>query len=787
MRALDRALFRELSRLRAQVLTLSLVVAAGACVFVAMKVTVDALEGGRAAYFRAQRFADLFVSLKRAPRSVAERLAAIDGVAEVDTRIAGDVPAFVRDRRDPALLRLVSLDPRAVAPLDAVRIRQGRAPVADRDDEIVLNEPFAEANRLVPGDSLTAVLNGRLRRLRVVGVGISPEFLFTLPPGALAPNDERFGVAWMAPAPLESAFEMKGAFNDAVFRLAPGARAAAVIAQIDRLLVPYGGRGAYDRGDQQSAKQLDARIGRLHAMLVFLPALFLLVAAFVLNVVLGRLVQAQREQIGALKAFGYDDARLGRHYLSLALLAVVPGAILGVALGLELGHALVTLFVRFFRLPVAGDVLDGAAIAGAVAVVVGAALVGAWQAARRVVRLQPVEAMRAPAPPSFRRSLLARVGVARRAPAALLMILRNIRLSPARTLASITALAFATALCVSGSFLGGAIDALMHHQFDAAMREDLTVAFARPLARDSCGSLRAIDGVIACEPLVAVPVRARFGAVYHEVAVTALPEASQLRRIIDTSGAPVPVAPAGLMVSRRLLHRLGARVGDGLTLETIEGRPRRVVLPVSAAIDDEMGLNIWVRLPTLARITGDAPAATSALLRVAPGADARVIARAGAMPQVIGISSRAGAIRDFELAAGQSMRVMNTILALLAAIMAIAVVYNGARVALAERARDLASLRVLGFSRAEVSRILLGEMGLAVAAGVPLGLLLGRVLARGIVAGMAADEFRLPLVVTPATYLLAVCVVVGAAVLSALQLRRLIDRLDLVEVLKTRE
>ncbi|HEX6836093.1 MAG TPA: ABC transporter permease, partial [Polyangia bacterium] len=444
MRALDRALFRELGRLRAQVLTLSLVVAAGACVFVAMKVTVDALEGGREAYFRAQRFADLFVTLKRAPRSVAERLAAIDGVAEVDTRIAGEVPAFVRDRPQPSMVRLVSFDPRAAAPLDAVRIRRGRAPSAERDDEVVLNEPFAEANRLGPGDSLAAVLNGRLRRLRVVGVGISPEFLFTLPPGALAPNDERFGVAWMAPAPLESAFDMKGAFNDAVFRLAPGAVAGAVIADIDRLLVPYGGRGAYGRADQQSAKQLDVRIARIHGMLVFLPALFLLVAAFVLNVVLGRLVQAQREQIGALKAFGYDDARLARHYLSLALLAVVPGALVGVALGLELGHALVTLFVRFFRLPLAGDLVDGAAIAGAIMIVVGAAVVGAMQAVRGVVRLQPVEAMRAPAPPSFRKSFLERLGVARRVPAALLMIVRNVRLSPTRTLASITALGFAT-------------------------------------------------------------------------------------------------------------------------------------------------------------------------------------------------------------------------------------------------------------------------------------------------------------------------------------------------------
>jgi putative ABC transport system permease protein len=395
--------------------------------------------------------------------------------------------------------------------------------------------------------------------------------------------------------------------------------------------------------------------------------------------------------------------------------------------------------------------------------------------------------MRAPAPPVYHRGLLERLRLTRRLPAALLMVVRNVRLAPTRTLASIAALAFATALCVTGSFFGGSLDALMHHQFDNAMREDLSVAFVRPIGPETCASLRAVDGVVACEPLAGAPVRVRVGPLYRQVAITLLPDGGQLRRLVDRDGQPVAIPPTGLLVSRRLLQWLHAETGDAITVETIEGRPRQRALLVSGALDDELGLNLYASRATLTELLGEAPVLTIALLRVQPGRETAVAERIGKMPAVIGVTSRRIAIADFEKATAESMRVMTMILALLSAVLAIAVVYNGARVALAERARDLASLRVLGFTRAEVARILLGEMSIAVGFGVPLGVWLGRALAGLTVTGMAADEFRLPLVIAPSTYVLAVLVVVGASLVSALQMRRLIDRLDLVEVLKTRE
>ncbi|HEY7955748.1 MAG TPA: ABC transporter permease [Polyangia bacterium] len=792
MKMLHRALFRDLFHLRAQVLTLALVVACGASVFVAMQRCADALSGARASYFRAQRLADVFGSLKRAPRTLLSDLDAVSGVAQIDGRVVGDVPVFLDGRAQPATVHLVSLDPAISSPLDAVRLRSGRLPAPGAEDEIVLNEPFAQANHLVPGDSLSAVVSGRMRRLAVVGVGISPEFVFQLPPGALSPNDSRYGVAWMELAPLEAAFDLRGAFNDLLVRLAPGASEGAVIAALDQRLAAYGGRGTYGRDQQMSARFLDGKIKQIQGMVVVVPALFLLVAAFVLQVVLGRLVQSQREQIGTLKAFGYPPGRLARHYLSLALLALSPGALLGLVGGSLLGNALVKLYLTFFRLPLAPTSVDWVAIGGALAVVTVAAAAGALSAVRQVLRLQPVEAMRPPAPRVYRtrRRARRRAGsppLFRRVPAALLMVARNLRLAPVRAGASVVALAFATGLCVSGTFMNSAIDTLIHRQFDAAMREDLTAAFTHPIDPRACESLRALSGVIACEPLAQLPVRVRLGPRSQRVAVTGLASHHQLRRVIGGDGEPVPVPASGLLASRQLLLHLHAQVGDRVELENLEGRPRRLSLPIRAAVDDQLGLNLYASLPTIAELLGESPVMTAALLRVAPGREAEVTRRLGELPSVVGVTRRAGAIEDFEKTQAQAMRAMTVIMALLAAILAIAVVYNGARVALAERARDLASLRVLGFSRGEVARILFGEMAFQLAIGIPLGLLLGNGLAHLTIYTVPRDDFRIPLVITTGTYLLAALVVLGASLASALHLRRLIDRLDLVEVLKTRE
>ncbi len=330
--ALDRKLLRDLWRTKGQALAIAIIVACGVGVLVMSLGTLDSLEASRDAYYERNRFPDVFATVKRAPRSLEPRIARIPGVARVETRIVREVTLDIEGMTEPAVGRVVSLPEHGEALLNAVTLLAGRLPARGRDDEVVVNEAFAEANGFALGDRIAALINGVRRDVSIVGVGLSPEFTYVLPPGGLMPDNRRYGVLWMEREALEAAFDLEGAFNEASVSLAHGASSEDVIDALDQLLDRYGGLGAYDREDHQSHAFLDGELEQLRAIGTIIPPVFVFVAAYLLHSVLARLIDVEREQIGVLKAFGYRNAEVSAHYLKLALAIALVGLVLGYAL-----------------------------------------------------------------------------------------------------------------------------------------------------------------------------------------------------------------------------------------------------------------------------------------------------------------------------------------------------------------------------------------------------------------------------------------------------------------------
>jgi putative ABC transport system permease protein len=200
-----------------------------------------------------------------------------------------------------------------------------------RGDEALVSEAFAVAHGLRPGEAVWGVINGRQQRLTIVGVVLSPEYVMQIRGGDFLPDAKRYGVFWMGHQALAAAFNMEGAFNDVAVTLTRDASEAAVIDRLDQVLRPYGGIGAYGRSDQASNRYVSDELRQLRGMGLMAPAIFLAVAMFLFNVVLSRLVSTQREQIAALKAFGYTRREIAWHYLKLVLLIAVAGVVLGAA------------------------------------------------------------------------------------------------------------------------------------------------------------------------------------------------------------------------------------------------------------------------------------------------------------------------------------------------------------------------------------------------------------------------------------------------------------------------
>jgi putative ABC transport system permease protein len=785
--ALDRRLLREVARLKGQVVTIALVLASGITSFIALRGTYDVLERARAAYYDRCRFADVFAVLERAPQALAPRIEALPGVAGLQTRIAREVTLPIEGMPRPASGRLLSLPETGPPATNDILLRRGRLPGRDRHDEVVVLESFATAHGLAPGHRLPAVINGKLRKLRVVGIALSPEFVYAIRAGAVADDPKRYAVLWMARAPLAAAFQLEGAFNDVSLRLQPGASEAAVRAAVDRLLLPYGGNGAVGRRDQTSNKILVGELGQLQALAGMVPVVFLLVAAFLINLVLGRLISLQRPEIAALKAMGYRNGELRRHYLGLVGVVLVPGAAVGILGGWLLGRLVLGLYATVFRFPDLTFRATPALVATAVLVSFAAAVAGALLAVRAAVRLPPAEAMRPPTPARYRRSLPERLGLGALLGPSGLMVVREIQRRPLRTLLSSLGIAGALALVVLGRFGIDSLDSYLEGNLRREQRQDLAVTFARPLSPRALRELAALPGVWKAEGIRAMPVRIRHQHRSRDVALLAVPAAATLRRLVERAGHERPVPEDGVLMTDKLGEILGLRVGDRPEVEIREGA-RPVVRPVIAGfVHDSVGLQLYARQELVARLEGDLGALSSVLLRVDPRRRESIQERLRRSPEVIDVSDLDADIQRLRNMNGSMMDIWTAVSITLAAAVIFGVVYNNARIALAVRSRDLGSLRVLGFSRREISAVLIGGLAVEVVLAIPIGLALGRIWAQQFMQMVDQESFRWAVYVAPRTYLLTIAVGLLAAAASALWVRRSLDRLDLIGVLKTRE
>jgi putative ABC transport system permease protein len=785
---LNRKLAREVVHLKGQVATIALVLAAGITCFIALRGTWASLEWSREAYYDRCRFAHVFARAERAPESLLPRIEALPGVALAQTRISEEVSLPIEGLDRAAYGRLLSLPATDAPTTNALHLRTGRLPDPLRDDEVALLEAFADAHGLRPGHTLPAVINGKLRKLRIVGLVLSPEFVYAIRPGALADDPKRYAALWMPRPALASAFQMSGAFNDVTLRLQPGVSETALLADVDRLLAPFGGNGAIGRKSQTSNQILTGELSQLAALAGMVPLVFLAVAAFLINMVLARLITLQRPEIATLKAVGYTNGAVARHYLGLVAVVMIPGALLGVIGGWALGRMVLGLYQGVFRFPDLTFRLTASLISTALLVSAVAAVVGALFAVRRAAKLPPAEAMRPPAPARYRRGIFERLGLGALAGPPGMMVLREIERHPVRTVLSSIGIAGAIALIILGHFGIDSLDNYLEALFRREQRQDLAVTFAKPVSPRVIGELARLPGVLTAEGQRAVPVRVRHLQRARESVVMGLADDATLRRLVERSGRAVSVPDDGVVISATLGEVLGVRPGERLLLELREGERRAVTPVVAALLDDTVGLQIYARAALVAGLSGDLGAVSSVLLRVDPPHRAAVEEHLRRSPRVIDVSDVAADVERLRDMNGAAMDIWTAVSITLAACVIFGVVYNNARIALAMRSRELASLRVLGFSRAEISSILIAGLAVEVAVAIPIGLILGRAWAELFFSGAVDREvFRFKVLVEGKTYLMAAVVALLAAAASALWVRRSLDRLDLIGVLKTRE
>ncbi len=785
---LDLKLLRDLGKMKGQVFAVSLVMACGLAMMIMTRSLIMTLETTRSTYYQKYAMADIFATLKRAPLSVADQLATLSGVATVETRVAVDVTLDLPGLSEPATGHIISL-PEDGGPqkLNRLFLRSGRFPRSDERREVVLGESFAIENGLQPGDSLVAVINGQRETLQICGIGLSPEYVFEARVGETLPDHKRFSVIWMNYRSLAVAYNLDGAFNDVVIDLAPGASPEPVIEEMDQILAPYGAGGAFLRKEQASAQRLDDELRVLNSLSVAYPLVFLSVAAFMVNAVLARIVRLQREQIAQMKALGYSSWQVGGHYLKYVLVIGGLGTLLGGIGGRVLGALLVDMYTLFFRFPSLVFTMDYSALGLALFVSIGASVLGVLTVVWQAVKLPPAEAMRPEPPADFKPSLFERIGLTRFFSPTFRMALRNIERRPWQAVFTVCGLALATGLMVLPGAMSDSIDYLLTFQWNSQQRQDVSVYLTEPGSGRGFHDLEHLPGVIRAEPIRSVQARLKFGHRHRKLSVTGIAPDANLNRLLDDKGNAITMPADGLIMSEMLAKVIGARIGDEVEIEVLEGRRPVLRVPIRGLVTDFAGVYAYMDISALRRLMQEGDTINGAYLALDHKRWDEFMRELKDTPRAAVVMVKRDQLAAFRETTGKSIGILRSLYFVLATIVAFGVVYNSARIALSERSRELATLRVVGFSLAEVRGVLVGELAILVLLALPCGLLFGRGLALFIMSSFSTETVRLPIVINSSTYSIAILVVLTASVSSFALVSRMIGKLDMVGVLKARD
>ncbi len=797
MKALDIKLWRELWDMRMQALAIAMVIVSGVGIFIMSLSTLDSLYETRESYYRDQHFAHIFASLKRAPLSLVKRIEEIPGVDKVETRVVAYVNLDVEGFDDPISGHILSLPDNSRGLLNQIYLREGRLPEPGRDNEIVLSEEFVQAHKLQPGDKISATINGRRKALTIVGIALSPEFIYQIAPGAMFPDPLRYGVLWIARQPLATAYDMEGAFNNVSLTLTRGSNGQAnneraaneqdVIDRLDDILKNYGGIGTIGRKDQFSNRFLTEELKQQRTIATIFPVIFFGVAAFLLNVVISRLISLQREEVATLKAFGYSDIAVGMHFIKLVLLIVSLGVIIGIGVGIWMGKGMSNIYMMMYSLPYMIYVLKPQVIIAAALISMAVAVMGTLYAVYRAARLPPAQAMQPELPAKFHTTLVERMGLQRWLSQPTRMILRHVERRPLKSLMTTLGIAMACGIMMVSGFQEGAINYMVEVQYGMSQREDMIAIYTEPASKRSLYSLQSLQGVEHAEGFRVVPAKLKFEHRFYRTAVHGIDPDGSLMRLLDTDLNIIELPEDGIILTDYLAELLHIKTGDLLTIEVLEGQRVTVQVPVVGTAKQYLGVNGYMRTESLNALLKEGYALTGALLKVDQRYQRDVYAELKEMPRVAGVVEHKSAIKSFYDTIAETILFFTFITTILGSSIAFGVIYNSMRIALSERNRELASLRVLGFERNEVAYILLGEMALFTLIAIPLGFLIGYGLCAYMAFQFDSDLYRIPLVLGINVYAFSALVVILSSIVSAIMIWRNLADLDMVAVLKSKE
>lgn len=780
-------MWRELRENKAAYLACLAVIAIGLMLFVAMSVLFEGLNEAKNNFYGDYRFADGFAKVRGISQIQVDRLAFVEGISRLEGRRVEDVRVFFPEREENVYLRLVSLRPEQTARLNDVMLQAGTLPAAG--SRSILPDPgFLEANGLQTGDTIPVIIAGNQVELTVTGAAISPEFVYAMrTPMDIYPDPATFGVAYLPLDVMQNLFGEES-LNDITFTLAPGHTYEDVEGRLKPRLESYGLESIYAREDQLSEVILNQELQSLQSMVTSMPLLFLIVAATILYILLKRMVEQQRGQIGTLKALGYSSREILFHYISYALIIGALGGLFGALLGFWLSYPLMAMYETFFNLPGLTGRFSFYYLVLGVLFSTGFGALAGYFGSKDVLKLQPAEAMKPPAPPSAKQTLLEgwraywnNLTVQGK------MATRNMFRNLGRSFITLIGVMFAFSLIATTGYFLSLMDVLLVDQFTKVQTHDVKVVFTAPTnSWEARLELSPLPGVNRFEAYLEAPATLQHGWYEKDTVILGLEPESEMYNLLNRNGVKVALPAEGILLSQNLAESLRAEAGSRLEIESPYAKDSPVYSEVVDIIPQYLGTNAYMDIQALGRLLGQGNISTAALLAVEEGAFPYLKDRYRESAGVFSVEEKSALLNKFqELMESYSFTFW--VLALFGILTGFAVIYNSGMVSLSERRRELASLRVMGMTSEEVLQVLSFEQWFVSLFGMLAGVPMTMLFLQGMANAMQNDVFTYPVMFELQPFIIGTVGTAASIWLTQRFIFSKIRQLSMVEALKERE
>lgn len=787
MLALNKKLLRDFWNLKVQTLTIAIIVIGGISILISSWSSYRSLQKARDDFYANYSFGNIFSEFERAPEGVIKDLQKILGMQFVEGRIIIDGIANIPYQDEPAVTKIVSIPSGRQPHLNKVYLRKGRLPVEGMTAEVVVHEGFAKAHHLGPGDHFQILIEGHLEEVLVVGIGISPEFVYALSSAAPLPDDKHYGVLWMPYLTLSRLAKLQDSINSVTATIDPHISSLQVKTSVDQVLKKYGSLGAYSREQQVSNMFVEDEIAEQKGMAIMTPVIFLSVAAFLIHVIFSRLISLNRAQIATLKAIGLSNWEVAFHYLKLVVLMLLIGTIPAIAIGNLLGRFFAKIYLDYFHFPELRFHLSYAAIAFGVLAGICPGLLGAWQSIKNAFALVPAEAMRPPMPPAFQRTIFDKLSGKKSMSPLGKIIFRNLFRRPDRLIMIVLGMATALGIIVTSFSWNDMVTQMLETQFQRIQREDLSVTFLHPVSENGLQELKNQDGVLSVEGYRVVPIRISYLNHKKELSMTGWPESSRMRQSLDVNLKKIILPEEGLMLGRYFNKDWGLKAGDTIEVEILEGKQQKFQVKVAGFTDEMVGLSASMRIRYLWKLLGEQIGYNMVTIRGDSKKINQLYTHLKGIPEVQAVVLKNSIYKGFQSTMGEIINVSTIILISFALAIAIGVIYNSIRVNFSERSWEMASLRVMGFEKWDVFTIIFTEVALQVFICIIPGCFFGYWITKLTLRGIHTETFAFPVVIHFQTYAKAALVVLFSLALSSWQVYLMIAKLNLVDALKSRE